>query len=218
MAPEDLPFPIQEVGNPIEEDYVGNSDKDSDDVATTNTNEAQIQARTEGAEYLRRPPYEEILITWTSKRKNLAAEHHKVITKLELDKTALLLKVKGRDLRFLRVEFALVSGIKFGPAKFNPYMMHQIPVDSVYTRLLERKTIVPVYLHTKFIDMKFIVNKVEVKGSEADYPKLAKVLMASMYVIGLDPNKTKISNWMWVLVEDKESLQQFPWGSMHTSC
>ncbi|KAL6571237.1 hypothetical protein OROHE_002880 [Orobanche hederae] len=38
--------------------------------------------------------------------------------------------------------------------------------------------------------------------------------MASMYVVGLDPNKTKILNWMSVLVEDNEAWEQFPWGSM----
>ncbi|KAL6571363.1 hypothetical protein OROHE_003006 [Orobanche hederae] len=93
-------------------------------------------------------------------------------------------------------------------------MNDKIPADSVYARLLDSIPILPVNLRTKFIDKKFKVNKVEVKGSEADYLKLAKVLMASMYVVGLDPNKTKIPNWMWALVEDDEAWEQFPWGSL----
>ncbi|KAL6513725.1 hypothetical protein OROHE_019585 [Orobanche hederae] len=165
------------------------------------------------------------MICWTFKRKNLAAEHHKVMVighymklpdtvtrsgkalhyiisrqvtpKPEVDKIALWFKVKGKILRFSRVEFALISGLKFGPTKINPYMMNdKIPIDSVYARLLNSKPILPVDLRTKFIDKKFKVNKVEVKGSEADYLKLAKVLM------------------MWVLVEDIEAWEQFPWGSM----
>ncbi|KAL6534004.1 hypothetical protein OROHE_013837 [Orobanche hederae] len=133
----------------------------------------------------------------------------------ELDKTALWFKVKGKVLRFSRVEFVLISGLKFGPAKINPYMMNdKIPVDSAYARLLDSTPILLVNLCTKFIDKKFKVNKVEVKGGEVDYLKLAKVLIASVYVVGLDPNKTKIPNWMWVLVEDNEAWEQFPWGSM----
>ncbi|KAL6518161.1 hypothetical protein OROMI_033862 [Orobanche minor] len=133
----------------------------------------------------------------------------------ELDKTSLWFKVKGKVLRFSRVEFVLISGLKFGPAKINPYMMNdKIPVDSVYAWILDSTLILPVNLRTKFIDKKFKVNKVEVKGSEADYLKLAKVLMASMYVVGLDTNKTKIPNWMWALVEDNEAWEQFPWGSL----
>ncbi|KAL6552751.1 hypothetical protein OROHE_008115 [Orobanche hederae] len=133
----------------------------------------------------------------------------------ELDKTSLWFKVKGKVLRFSRMEFVLISGLKFGPVKITPYMMSdKIPVDSVYARLLESTPILPVNLRTKFIDKKFKVNKVEVKGIEEDYLKLAKVLMASMYVVGLDPNKTKIPNWMWALVEDNEAWEQFPWGSM----
>ncbi|KAL6566793.1 hypothetical protein OROMI_015197 [Orobanche minor] len=93
-------------------------------------------------------------------------------------------------------------------------MNDKIPVDSVYARLLDSTPILPVNLRTKFIDKKFKVNKDEVKGSEADYIKMAKVLMSSMYVVGLDPNKTKIPNWMWALVEDNEDWEQFPWGSM----
>ncbi|KAL6547943.1 hypothetical protein OROHE_009648 [Orobanche hederae] len=57
MAVEDLPSPIPEASKPIEEDYFG----DSDDGALTDTDQAQITDRTEGAESPRRPPYEEML-------------------------------------------------------------------------------------------------------------------------------------------------------------
>ncbi|KAL6503681.1 hypothetical protein OROGR_025604 [Orobanche gracilis] len=187
-----------------------------------------------------------ISIIWTIKRKNLAAEHHKVMVtgyettvgdihvclesfvkqcvremnksvtpKPDLDQTALWFKVQGTVLRFSRVEFALISGLRYGSAKINAYMLSEkVSVDSVYARLLESKPIFTAYLRTKFMDKHFKVNKVEVKGSENDYLKLAKVLMASMFVVGLDPNKTKIPTWMWVLVEDNDAWDRFPWGSM----
>ncbi|KAL6519989.1 hypothetical protein OROHE_017132 [Orobanche hederae] len=270
MASEEQRELIPESGNPI--DGYCNLEKDSDDDAPANTDEAQDPSRSEGAEPHRWIPYEERLICWTFKRKNLAPENRKVMVtgydstvgdircylvsfgkqsiremnksvfrhymklldnvtwsgkvlhymisrqvtpRPKLDKTALWFKVKGKVLRFSRVEFVLISGLKFGPGKINRYMMNdKIPVDSVYARLLDSTPRLPVNLHPKFIDKKFKVNKVEVKGSEADSLKLAKVLMASIYVVGLDPNKTKIQNWVWVLVEDNEAWEQFPWGSM----
>ncbi|KAL6535112.1 hypothetical protein OROMI_026486 [Orobanche minor] len=272
MASEENREPIPEPGKRADGGDRCDSEKDSDGESPTNAEEVQEPAKTEGVEPRRRIPYEERLICWTFKRKNLAQENRKVMVtgyestvgdircclesfgkqairemtkyvfghymklsdivtrsgkvlhymisrqvtpRPELDKTSLWFKVKGKVLRFSRVEFVLISGLKFGPAKVNPYMMNdKIPVDSVYARLLDSTPILPVTLRTKFIDKKFKVNKVEVKGSEADYLKLAKVLMASMYVVGLDPNKTKIPNWMWALVEANEAWEQFPWGSM----
>ncbi|KAL6576831.1 hypothetical protein OROMI_011107 [Orobanche minor] len=248
------------------------SEKDTDDESPANAEEVQDPGSHEGPQPPRRIPYEERLVCWTFKRKNLAQENRKVMVtgyestvgdircclesfgkqairemaksafghymklpdivtrsgkvlhymisrqvtaRPELDKTSLWFKVNGKVLRFSRVEFVLISGLKFGSAKTNPYMMNdKIPADFVYARLLDSIPILPVILRTRFIDKKFKVNKVEVKGSEADYLKLAKVLMASMYVVGLDPNKTKIPNWMWALVEDDEAWEQFPWGSL----
>ncbi|KAL6501094.1 hypothetical protein OROHE_025291 [Orobanche hederae] len=239
MASEENREPIPKAGNRADGSDRCDSEKDSDDESPANAEEVQDPARPEGPEPPRRIPYEERLVCWTFKRKNLAQENRKVMVtgyesmvgdircllhymisrqvtaRPELDKTSLWFKVKGKVLRFSRVEFVLISGLKFGPAKTNPYMMNdKIPTDSVYARLLDSTPILPVNLRTKFIDKKFKVNKVEVKGSEADYLKLANVLMASMYVVGLDPNKTKIPNWMWALVEDNAAWEQFPWGSL----
>ncbi|KAL6577360.1 hypothetical protein OROMI_011636 [Orobanche minor] len=217
------------------------SEKDTDDESPANAEEVQDPGSHEGPQPPRRIPYEERLVCWTFKRKNLAQENRKVMVtgyestvgdircclesfgkqairemaksafghymklpdivtgsgkvlhymisrqvtaRPELDKTSLWFKVKGKVLRFSRVEFVLISGLKFGRAKTNPYMMNdKSPIDSVYARLLDSIPILP-------------------------------VLMDSMYVVGLDPNKTKIPNWMWALVEDDEAWEQFPWGSL----
>ncbi|KAL6571821.1 hypothetical protein OROHE_002690 [Orobanche hederae] len=272
MASEENREAIPKAGKRADGSDRCDSEKDTDDESPANAEEVQDPGSHEGPQPPRRIPYEERLVCWTFKRKNLAQENRKVMVtgyestvgdircclesfgkqairemaksafghymklpdivtrsgkvlhymisrqvtaRPELDKTSLWFKVKGKVLRFSRVEFVLISGLKFGPAKTNPYMRNdKIPADSVYARLLDSIPILPVNLRTKFIDKKFKVNKVEVKGSEADYLKLAKVLMASMYVVGLDPNKTKIPNWMWALVEDDEAWEQFPWGSL----
>ncbi|KAL6518337.1 hypothetical protein OROMI_034038 [Orobanche minor] len=138
-----------------------------------------------------------------------------VTPKPEVDETALWFKVKGRILRFSRIEFALITGLRFGPtpANFQPYKSHRIPRNSVFTKLLGNKEMLIAYIRTKFINKKFGLKKVVVKGSEADYLKMAKVLLACLYVLGLDPNKNKVPEWMWALVEDDEAWEEFPWGS-----
>ncbi|KAL6509694.1 hypothetical protein OROGR_023004 [Orobanche gracilis] len=75
----------------------------------------------------------------------------------------------GQSLRFSRVEFAWISGLKFGPTMINPDMLNnKVSVDSVYAWLLESKPILHVDLRAKFVDKHFKVNKVEVKGSEGE--------------------------------------------------
>ncbi|KAL6537851.1 hypothetical protein OROMI_025494 [Orobanche minor] len=102
-----------------------------------------------------------------------------VIPKPEIDETALWFKVKGRVLRFSRVEFALITGLRFGPtpANFQSYKSHRIPRNSVFTKLLGNKEVLIAYIRTKFINKKFELKNVEVKGTEADYLKMAKVLL-----------------------------------------
>ncbi|KAL6518016.1 hypothetical protein OROMI_033717 [Orobanche minor] len=272
MATQERQGAVPESGNQDGEKQFFDSELDSDDEVQETADGGPNPTSEEGTSVSRRIAFEEMLIIWTFKRKNLAAEHHKVMVtgyettigdirmclssfgkqceremknsafkhymklpdtvtrsgkalhfmisrqvtpKPELDQTALWFKVQGRVLRFSRVEFALITGLKFGPAKINPYMLREkVSDNSVYARLLGGKAISPADLRTQFINKQFKVNKVVVKGTENEYLKVAKVLMASMFVVGLDTNKTKIPTWMWVLVEDDEAWEQFPWGSM----
>lgn len=59
--------------------------------------------------------------------------------------------------------------------------------------------------------MKFIEKKI---GKNLDdYIKVAKILFVYFVLIGKDPKRTMVADWMWVLVEDKEAWDSFPWGS-----
>ncbi|KAL6552482.1 hypothetical protein OROHE_007846 [Orobanche hederae] len=247
MASEENREAIPKTGKRADGSDRCDSEKDSDDESPANAEEVQDPASPEGPEPPRRIPYEERLVCWTFKRKNLAQENRKVmVTGYEstvgdircclesFGKQAIREMAKSAFGHYMKLpdivtrsgkalHYMISRQVNARPEldktslwfKTNPYMMNdKSPADSVYARLLDSIPILPVNLRTKFIDKKFKVNKVEVKGSEADYLKLAKVLMASMYVVGLDPNKTKIPNWMWALVEDDEAWEQFPWGSL----
>ncbi|KAL6503996.1 hypothetical protein OROGR_025919 [Orobanche gracilis] len=233
------------------------SDLDSDDDEQQSGDGAPNPPSQEGSSVRRRIAFEEMLIIWTFKRKNLAAEHHKVMVtgyettigdirmclssfgkqceremkksafqhymklpdtvtrsgkalhfmisrqvtpKPDLDQTAIWFKVHGRVLRFSRVEFTLITGLKFGPAKINPYMLSEkVSGDSVYARLLEGKPISPADLRTKFVNKQFKVNKVVVKGTERNEELLGV----------LDPSERELTTDYWKSLQDDPETKPF---------
>ncbi|KAL6501120.1 hypothetical protein OROHE_025317 [Orobanche hederae] len=124
------------------------------------------------------------------------------------DENALWFKINGEVIRFSKVEFALVTGLRFGTSQFNPYEDHDIPETSLYTRLFKNEKITSIHLWNLFKSKDFHIE------SAADCIKLCKVTIAAHVVLGNDPCNWKIPDWVWVLVEDEQVWDRFPWGSM----
>lgn len=144
--------------------------------------------------------------------------HYVVFREVEplpnFDKTALWFKIGGKVLRFSRVEYALVSGLKFGRAEFNPYKMHRLPSSSIYKRLFGANPLTTTAMvRNAFVNKHFEVDGVEVTATPEDYVQLSKFLLALTFALGLDQTKKKIPLWLWVLLENKEQWEMFPWGS-----
>ncbi|KAL6547468.1 hypothetical protein OROMI_023189 [Orobanche minor] len=146
---------------------------------------------------------------WVFKRKDLAYEHHRILL------TGGENTVK--DIRSVLESFSKKTVKQLRHSTIGAFMKlpdtpYRIPRNSVFTKLLGNKELLIAYIRTKFINKKFKLKKVEVKGSEADYLKMAKVLLACLYVLGLDPKKNNVPEWMWALVEDDEAWEEFRWG------
>ncbi|KAL6536069.1 hypothetical protein OROHE_012913 [Orobanche hederae] len=124
------------------------------------------------------------------------------------DENSMWFKINGEVIRFSKVEFALVTGLRFGTSQFNPYEDHDIPETSLYTRLLKNEKITSIHLWNLFKSKDFHIE------SAADCIKLCKVIIAAHVVLGNDPCNWKIPDWVWVLVEDEQAWDRFPWGSM----
>ncbi|KAL6552019.1 hypothetical protein OROGR_008173 [Orobanche gracilis] len=124
------------------------------------------------------------------------------------DENAMWFKVNGEVIRFSKVEFALVTGLRFGTSQFNPYEDHDIPETSLYTRLFKNEKITSINLWNLFKSKDFHIE------NAADCIKLCKVIIAAHVVLGNDPCNWKIPDWVWVLVEDEQAWDRFPWGSM----
>ncbi|KAL3619747.1 hypothetical protein CASFOL_034659 [Castilleja foliolosa] len=98
---------------------------------------------------------------------------------------ALWFRVRNKFLHFSKYEYALVTGLRFGPTDFDPNVKYEYPAGGVFKR--------------RNVD---------------DELKIAKLLFVCGFLLGLDLLGSKaIPKWLWVLVEDKDRWESFPWGS-----
>ncbi|KAL6513483.1 hypothetical protein OROGR_020969 [Orobanche gracilis] len=108
------------------------------------------------------------------------------------DENAMWFKVNGEVIRFSKVEFALVTGLRFGTSQFNSYEDHDIPETSLYTRLFKNEKITSINLWNLFKSKDFHIE------NAADCIKLCKVIIAAHVVLGNDPCNWKIPDWGWI--------------------
>ncbi|KAL3618987.1 hypothetical protein CASFOL_037215 [Castilleja foliolosa] len=122
---------------------------------------------------------------------------------------ALWFRVKNTFLRFSKYEYALVTGLRFGPTDFDPKVKYEYQAGGVFkrrngdeTKMVTYKDLLPLFLSGHFHD------------SVDDELKIAKLLFVCGFLLGLDLWGSKaIPKWLWVLVEDEDKWESFPWGS-----
>ncbi|KAL3644386.1 hypothetical protein CASFOL_012318 [Castilleja foliolosa] len=122
---------------------------------------------------------------------------------------ALWFRVRNKFLRFSKYEYALVTGLRFGPTDFDPKVKYEYPAGGVFkrrngdeTKMVTYKDLLPLFLSGHFHD------------SVDDELKIAKLLFVCGFLLGLDLWGSKaIPKWLWVLVEDEDKWESFPWGS-----
>ncbi|KAL3652287.1 hypothetical protein CASFOL_001968 [Castilleja foliolosa] len=125
------------------------------------------------------------------------------------DPDALWFRVRNKFLCFSKYEYALVTGLRFGPTDFDPKVKYEYPAGGVFkrrngdeTKMVTYKDLLPLFLSGHFHD------------SVDDELKIAKLLFVCGFLLGLDLWGSKaIPKWLWVLVEDEDKWESFPWGS-----
>ncbi|KAL3637466.1 hypothetical protein CASFOL_018634 [Castilleja foliolosa] len=131
------------------------------------------------------------------------------------DEDELWFLVGDTFVRFSKYEYALVTGLRFGPTNFDPNADREIRKDGVY-----RKFIDP---HNKFskkvAKYTFVVNLFnnppkELRRSKEreSLLKIAKVLFVHGLFVAID-KWYRIANWVWLLVENENEWETFPWGA-----
>ncbi|KAL6560916.1 hypothetical protein OROHE_006093 [Orobanche hederae] len=114
------------------------------------------------------------------------------------------------------------KGLHFGKSYFDPYKPPRLRENSIFERLFrcnDKTTTADV--SRMFKDKKFTYfegdgdnkKEIEVNASEENYVKLSKLLMATTYALRFETARKAIPLWMWVLLEDNDAWEKFPWGS-----
>ncbi|XP_042023711.1 uncharacterized protein LOC121770986 isoform X2 [Salvia splendens] len=109
------------------------------------------------------------------------------------------------NIRFAIAEYALVTGLHFGSSTFDPLGSHEIPPEGLFMRLWKGRPITANHLWGLF-------NLQHLSMSPEDYLKVAHVLAMHLMALGYDQSK-RIEPWVWVLVEDLDQWNSFPWGA-----
>ncbi|GFP82522.1 hypothetical protein PHJA_000395200 [Phtheirospermum japonicum] len=114
-------------------------------------------------------------------------------------------RVGGRFIRFSKYEYALVTGLSFGPSTFDPSDEHHPPANGLFLRHYGGRNLTIDDLRRDFTCGVF-------RESPADALKVAKLLIVYFLLFGMDERKKYIDEWVWTLIEDNDGWEKFMWG------
>ncbi|KAL3646338.1 hypothetical protein CASFOL_011518 [Castilleja foliolosa] len=129
------------------------------------------------------------------------------------DEDELWFLVGDKFVRFSKYEYALVTGLRFGPTSFDPNEDCDIPTKGVYRKFIDLEN----QFSKKGVEYVFVLHLFKnpprhLKKSRESLLKIAKVLFVHGFIYAID-KRHKIANWLWVLVEQGDKWETFPWGA-----
>ncbi|GFP82536.1 hypothetical protein PHJA_000396600 [Phtheirospermum japonicum] len=127
------------------------------------------------------------------------------VTKADAGPDELWYRVGGRFIRFSKYEYALVTGLSFGPTTFDPSAEHHPPASGLFLRHYRGRRLKMETLRRDFTDGVF-------RGSPADALKVAKLLIVYFLLFGMDGRQRYIDRWAWTLIEESDQWETFMWG------
>ncbi|KAL3633390.1 hypothetical protein CASFOL_022917 [Castilleja foliolosa] len=121
--------------------------------------------------------------------------------------------VGDKFVRLSKYEYALVTGLRFGPTNFDPNADCECSEEGVFRKFVdpENKYGKKGAPYTDFMKL-FKKTPRALRRSPEDLLKIAKVLFVHGYFYAID-TRTNIAKWLWVLVEDENEWEKFPWGA-----
>ncbi|KAL3623590.1 hypothetical protein CASFOL_032406 [Castilleja foliolosa] len=131
------------------------------------------------------------------------------------DEDELWFLVGDTFVRFSKYEYALVTGLRFGPTNFDPNADREIRKDGVYRKFIDpHKKISKKGAKYTFVLNLFNNPPKELRRSKEreSLLKIAKVLFVHGFFVAID-KRYRIANWVWSLVENENEWETFPWGA-----
>ncbi|KAH6801970.1 hypothetical protein C2S51_033416 [Perilla frutescens var. frutescens] len=114
-------------------------------------------------------------------------------------------RIGDTNIKFSPSEFALVTGLQFGGSDFDPSASYEIHRRSFYYRELNKTPL-------RVNDLLERFRTYSLGDDIMDYVMVANVLFLHTMIFGYDQTHM-IDDWVWVLVEDQDRWNSFPWGA-----
>ncbi|KAL3623130.1 hypothetical protein CASFOL_031946 [Castilleja foliolosa] len=128
------------------------------------------------------------------------------------DEDELWFLVGDKFVRFSKYEYALVTGLRFGPTNFDPNEDYELQTNGVYRKFIDPEN----EFGKKGAEYEFVFqwfkNAPKNKKTRASLLKIAKVLFVHGFFYAID-KRQRIANWLWELVEWEDEWETFPWGA-----
>ncbi|KAL3625735.1 hypothetical protein CASFOL_030264 [Castilleja foliolosa] len=119
------------------------------------------------------------------------------------DEDELWFLVGDKFVRFSKYEYALVTGLRFGPTNFDPNEDYELQTNGVYRKFIDPEN----EFGKKGAEYEFVFqwfkNAPKNKKTRASLLKIAKVLFVHGFFYAID-KRQRIANWLWELVERED--------------
>lgn len=117
-------------------------------------------------------------------------------------------QINDAHVHFSKVEFAMVTGLRFGPSDFDTtadYDISQVRAFNLFTR---GGDVTIADLLKTFTDEKKRLND----PNGESYFQVAHILVLYLFILAYDTNRY-VDYWVWALVDDMDDFNSFPWGA-----
>ncbi|XP_057810208.1 uncharacterized protein LOC131024696 isoform X2 [Salvia miltiorrhiza] len=143
---------------------------------------------------------------WRPGMKSNRALHHIVSRQIVSEDDEMCFFLCGARVRFSPTDYALVTGLNFGPTMFDATLQHDCSRVEAYRRFCGGRTMT---IHALIKRVCNLDRRVDDEDGSL-YLRAVLVCVAHTIVLGLD---TRVQPWLWVLVDDLDAFDRFPWGA-----
>ena len=146
---------------------------------------------------------------WQGGYKHNMALHHLISRSIESDDDRIWFHICGRDVCFTFTDFALITGLRFGEATFDPMAVHDVSDDDAYLAFCDDGVPIRRPMSIKALTAR-VLDERRQRGDSRLYLRAVLVCVAHSLICGYDRS---VEDWMWALVADLDAFNRFSWGA-----
>ncbi|KAH6808167.1 hypothetical protein C2S51_029275 [Perilla frutescens var. frutescens] len=148
-------------------------------------------------------------LSWKDSRTSRRALHALMAREIRLagaPNHELWFNIGGNNIHISYPKYALVTGLQFGSSHFDPNVEYDTSEIGVFTRFCPRNE------KPRIMDLLNRFKDGVVDANHDDYLKVANILALYYFALGYDDHRV-VESFAWVLVDNLDEWNRFPWGS-----